>query len=39
MRLVLMRSRLSTFQARLVPNGPLDVVRQVVLFVGAFQLY
>ena len=39
MRLVLMRSRLSTFQARLLPNGPLDVVRQVVLFVGAFQLY
>src|ERR1700709_317521 len=34
-----MRSRLSTFPARLLPNGPLDVVRQVVLFVGAFQLY
>ena len=34
-----MPSRLSTFQARLLPNGPLDVVRQVVLFVAAFQLY
>ncbi len=31
--------RLSTFLARLLPNGPLDFVRQVVLFVGAFQLY
>jgi hypothetical protein len=34
-----MHSRLSTFLARLLPNGPLDVVRQVVLFVGAYQLY
>ncbi len=34
-----MPSRLSTFLARLLPNGPLDVVRQVVLFVAAFQLY
>jgi hypothetical protein len=34
-----MRSRLSTFQARLLPNGPLDVVRQVVLFMAAYQLY
>ena len=34
-----MPSRLSTFLARMLPNGPLDVVRQVVLFVAAFQLY
>ena len=34
-----MPSRLSTFLARLLPNGPLDVVRQAVLFVTAFQLY
>ena len=34
-----MSPRLSTFLARLLPNGPLDFVRQVVLFVGAFQLY
>jgi len=34
-----MPSRLSTLQARLLPNGPLDVVRQVVLFMAAYQLY
>ncbi len=34
-----MPSRLSTALGRLSPNGPLDVLRQVVLFVGAFQLY
>ena len=34
-----MFSRISTFQARLLPNGPLDVVRQVVLFMAAYQLY
>ena len=34
-----MPSRLSTSPARLLPNGPLDVVRQVVLFVAAFQVY
>ncbi len=34
-----MPSRLSTFLARLLPNGPLDFVRQVVLCVTAFQLY
>jgi PAP2 superfamily len=34
-----MSARLSTFQARLLPHGPVDVVRQVVLFVGAFLVY
>ena len=34
-----MSARLSTVHARLLPHGPLDVVRQVVLFLGAFQLY
>ncbi|HVF77278.1 MAG TPA: phosphatase PAP2 family protein [Solirubrobacteraceae bacterium] len=34
-----MSARLSTAQARLLPHGPLDVVRQVALFVAAFQLY
>ncbi|MEJ7798543.1 MAG: phosphatase PAP2 family protein [Solirubrobacteraceae bacterium] len=34
-----MPTRLSTLQARLLPHGPLDVVRQVLLFVGALQLY
>jgi len=34
-----MTARLSTFQARLLPHGPLDVVRQVVLFMAAYQLY
>jgi PAP2 superfamily len=34
-----MSARLSTVQARLLPHGPLDVVRQVVLFVVAYQLY
>ena len=29
----------STVQARLLPHGPLDVVRQVVLFLGAYQIY
>jgi len=34
-----MPARLSTVQARLLPHGPLDVVRQVVLFLAAYQLY
>ncbi len=34
-----MSARLHTFQARLLPHGPLDVVRQVVLFMAAYQLY
>lgn len=34
-----MSARLSTVQARLLPHGPLDVVRQVVLFVAAYQIY
>ncbi len=34
-----MTARLSSFQARLLPHGPLDVVRQVLLFVAAYQLY
>jgi hypothetical protein len=34
-----MHARLSTLQARLLPHGPLDVVRQVLLLVGALQLY
>jgi hypothetical protein len=34
-----MSARLSTLQARLLPHGPVDVVRQVVLFVAAFQSY
>jgi hypothetical protein len=34
-----MSARLSTVQARLLPHGPLDVVRQVVLFMAAYQLY
>ncbi|HEX4364257.1 MAG TPA: phosphatase PAP2 family protein [Solirubrobacteraceae bacterium] len=34
-----MSSRLSSVQARLLPNGPLDVVRQVVLFMAAYQIY
>ena len=34
-----MSARLSTFQARLLPHGPLDVVRQVALFLAAYQLY
>ncbi|MEA2219585.1 MAG: hypothetical protein QOJ35_2211 [Solirubrobacteraceae bacterium] len=34
-----MLSRLSTLQARLLPHGPLDMVRQVLLFVAALQLY
>ena len=36
---VLMSSRLRSIQARMLPNGPLDVVRQVVLFMAAYQLY
>ena len=32
-------ARLSTVQARLLPHGPLDVVRQVVLFIAAYQVY
>ncbi|MDP8968535.1 MAG: phosphatase PAP2 family protein [Actinomycetota bacterium] len=34
-----MSARLSTVHARLLPHGPLDVVRQLVLFLGAYQLY
>ncbi|MDX6676844.1 MAG: hypothetical protein QOE31_896 [Solirubrobacteraceae bacterium] len=34
-----MLARFSTLQARLLPHGPLDVVRQVLLFVAALQLY
>jgi hypothetical protein len=34
-----MSARSSTMQARLLPHGPLDVVRQVVLFLAAFQVY
>src|SRR5215218_1599961 len=34
-----MSARLSTVQARLLPHGPLDVVRQVVLFTAAYQVY
>jgi hypothetical protein len=34
-----MHARLSTLQARLLPHGPLDVVRQVLLLAGALQLY
>jgi hypothetical protein len=34
-----MSARLQTVQARLLPHGPLDVVRQVVLFMAAYQLY
>src|SRR5215217_42665 len=35
----LMPARLRTLQARLLPHGPLDVVRQVLLFMAAYQLY
>ncbi|MEJ7824098.1 MAG: phosphatase PAP2 family protein [Solirubrobacteraceae bacterium] len=34
-----MSARLRTFQARLLPHGPLDLVRQVLLFLAAYQLY
>ena len=34
-----MPARLRTLQARLLPHGPLDVVRQVLLFMVAYQLY
>jgi hypothetical protein len=34
-----MSVRLHTVQARLLPHGPLDVVRQVVLFMAAYELY
>src|SRR5919107_2226313 len=34
-----MSARSSTLQARLLPHGPLDVVRQVLLFMAAYQLY
>jgi hypothetical protein len=34
-----MSARLRTLQARLLPHGPLDVVRQVLLFMAAYQLY
>jgi hypothetical protein len=34
-----MSARSTTLQARLLPHGPLDVVRQVVLFLAALQVY
>src|ERR1044072_3914636 len=34
-----MLPRLRTLQARLLPHGPLDVLRQVLLFMAAYQLY
>ena len=34
-----MPARLSMLQARLLPHGPLDAVRQVLLFVAAYLLY
>lgn len=34
-----MLARLSTLQGRLLPHGPLDLLRQVLLFGLAFQLY
>src|ERR1044072_6315964 len=34
-----MQARLRTIRARLLPHGPLDVVRQVLLFMAAYQLY
>jgi hypothetical protein len=39
MAVVSMSARSSTMQARLLPHGPLDVVRQVLLFMAAYQLY
>src|ERR1044072_8827562 len=34
-----MLPRLRTLQARLLPHGPLDVLRQALLFMAAYQLY
>ena len=34
-----MTARLSSVQARLLPHGLLDVVRQVLLFMAAYQIY
>lgn len=34
-----MPARLRTLQARFLPNGPIDLVRQVALFMAAYQLY
>jgi hypothetical protein len=34
-----MTVRSTTLQARLLPHGPLDVLRQVLLFTAAYQLY
>jgi hypothetical protein len=34
-----MRQRLRTFEARILPRGWLDLLRQIGLFVGAFLLY
>jgi len=34
-----MTARLSSFQARLLPHGLFDVVRQVLLFMAAYQIY
>jgi len=35
----MLAARASTLQERFLPHGPLDLVRQVLLFVAAFQLY
>src|SRR4051812_16978486 len=34
-----MTARLTTLQARLLPHGPLDMVRQVLLFIAAYEVY
>ena len=34
-----MTARPATLQARLLPHGPLDVVRQVLLFIAAYEVY
>jgi len=34
-----MSARVTTLQARFLPHGPLDLVRQVLLFMAAYQLY
>jgi hypothetical protein len=34
-----MTARSATLQGRLLPHGPLDVVRQVLLFIAAFEIY
>jgi len=35
----MLAARASTLQERFLPHGPLDLVRQVLLFVASFQLY